>query len=78
MLTSDQLRYVFVVCHVHEGDQEGKLIGVYSSREKAEAARDRAVRQPGFRDHAEGFQIGCCEIDTETWITERFPSPIRD
>jgi len=56
MLTSDQLRYVFVVCHVHEGDQEGKLIGVYSSREKAEAARDRAVRQPGFEIMQKDFK----------------------
>ena len=64
---------VYVLVHLHAGDPEGKLIGVYSSLEKAEAARARAVLQPGFRDHPTGFQIGRGKLDEATWLTDRFP-----
>ena len=51
---------VFVVQHVHsaEGDPEDvKLIGVYSSREKARAAIKRLSRAPGFSEAGDGFHI---------------------
>jgi hypothetical protein len=44
---------VFLLWHVHTFDDEEedeKLIGVYSSRDKAEAAISRLKDQPGFVD----------------------------
>jgi hypothetical protein len=61
---------VFLLWHIHEiseAEEDSKLLGVYSSHEKAEAARDRAVRLPGFRDSPDAFEIGCCEIDRDEW-----------
>ena len=60
--------------HVHEfgdGDEDVKLIGIYSSKENAEAAIERVRNQPGFREHPGGFQISRCILDKDYW-TEGF------
>ena len=57
---------IYMLDHTHEfddGHDDTKLIGVFSTREKAEAALERVRDQPGFRSHPEGFFIGECEID---------------
>jgi len=52
---------VFVLEHSYElsetGEQKTKLIGVYSSRKKAEKAKERLVLQPGFKDFPDYFNI---------------------
>ena len=61
---------VFLLWHVHElprGEEDEKLIGVYSSRETAEDAKRRALSHPGFRGRPEGFQIDRYEIDQDHW-----------
>jgi hypothetical protein len=61
---------VFLLWHVRElpdGEEDSKLIGVYSSRQAADAARDRAVQLPGFRDLPDGFTIDSYEIDRDEW-----------
>ena len=48
---------VFVLQHVHsqeDGVEDVKFVGVYSSREKAEAAVARLSRLPGFADAPDG------------------------
>ncbi len=62
---------VFVLWHSREienGPSEGKLIGIYSSREKAEAAIARKLGYPGFKDFAEGFLIDPIELDSDVWF----------
>ncbi len=62
---------VFVLQHVHEregGDEDVKLIGVYSSREKAQAAVARLSRLPGFTDAAKGFHIDEYRVDQDHWV----------
>ncbi len=47
------MQRVFLVQHLHtmsEGREDLKAIGIYASREEAEAAVKRAAAQPGFRD----------------------------
>ena len=59
---------VFLLWHVHElegGDDDEKLIGVYSTHEKAEQARLRALARPGFCDSPEGFQICRYPVDED-------------
>ncbi|MFO0846276.1 MAG: hypothetical protein U0797_28525 [Gemmataceae bacterium] len=62
---------VFVLQHVHEregGDEDVKFIGVYSSREKAQAAAARLTLLPGFADAEEGFHIDEYRIDQDHWV----------
>ncbi|MBK6688343.1 MAG: hypothetical protein IPG45_27990 [Deltaproteobacteria bacterium] len=60
---------VFLLQHVYEPDgrEEIKLIGVYSTREKAEAARSRVSGQAGFRDYPEGLVISEQHLDRDSW-----------
>jgi hypothetical protein len=43
------------------------LIGVYSSKELAEAALVRTSKFRGFSDQIEGFEISPYEVDTDGW-----------
>jgi len=60
---------VFVLEHVHEfaecGHDDVKGIGIFTTRALAEAALERARRQPGFRDLPEGFVISEYELDSD-------------
>lgn len=57
--------HVFLLWHEH--DDDGKLIGVYSSEENAIAARGRAADKPGFAELPEGFTIDAYELDKDHW-----------
>ena len=61
---------VFVLQHVHsreDGVEDVKFIGVYSSREKAQAAVARLGRLPGFADAPDGFHIDEYRVDQDQW-----------
>lgn len=61
---------VFVLQHAHaleDGDEDIKFIGVYSSRENAEAAVTRISRESGFSDDPDGFHIDEYQIDRDHW-----------
>ena len=60
------LRTHDTIRHVH-GDEDEKLIGVYSTRENAEAATKRVAGKPGFADQPEGFEICPYELDVDHW-----------
>jgi homoserine kinase type II len=74
---------VYLVAHWHplpDNPSSSLTIGVYSSREKAEAAVKGLASQPGFRDFPDvledpsetgGFNIEECELD-RTWWQEGF------
>lgn len=66
---------VFILWHSHEIDSETdtKLIGVYKTREDAEATRNRLGSQPGFRDYPEGFEVHEYVLGRDGW-TEGFIS----
>jgi hypothetical protein len=62
---------VFVLQHVHtleDGTEDVKFIGVYSSREQADAAVARLVRQPGFSEAPEGFHVEEYRVDQDHWV----------
>jgi len=66
---------VFLLWHVHafaDGEEDEKLIGVYSSLGKAEEAIERLKGQPGFVDAPEGFGIYPYAVDKDTHWTEGF------
>jgi hypothetical protein len=48
--------------------EEGKMIGIYSSRELAEKTIERYMLLPGFREYsAECFNIDKVKLDEEHW-----------
>jgi hypothetical protein len=61
---------VFLLWHVHaldDGEEDKKLIGVYSTREEAEAAIERVKHQVGFVDALEGFGIDPYVVNEDHW-----------
>jgi hypothetical protein len=56
---------VFLLWHEH--DDDGKLIGVYSSEENAIAARARVASKPGFVELPERFTVAAYELDKDHW-----------
>ena len=62
---------VYVLQHVHSSDdgaEDVKFIGVYSSRENAQAAITRLAKAPGFTDAPAGFHIDEYQIDKDQWV----------
>ncbi|MBC8138705.1 MAG: hypothetical protein H8F28_22725 [Fibrella sp.] len=61
---------VFLLQHSYEDEgfcEEVKMIGVYASREKAQAAIERLRSQPGFRDRPDGFNTDEYKVDQDNW-----------
>ena len=61
---------VFPLWHVRQDDEHGddaKFIGVYSTKEAAEAAIARLSAQPGFREYPAGFHVDPYELDEDHW-----------
>ena len=60
---------VYVLEHVYELDEceEIKRIGVYTSTDDAEQARDRSSLLPGFCNHPDGFHISEYEVGRDHW-----------
>lgn len=70
------MKSVFLVQHSYEVGEDGlydetKLIGIYSSLDKAESIVERYKRLPGFRDYLDAFYISEHEIGKDNW-TEGF------
>jgi hypothetical protein len=62
---------VFILQHVHsreDGAEDVKFIGVYSSREKADAAVAHLSRLPGFADASDGFHVDEYRVDQDHWV----------
>lgn len=62
---------VFVLQHVHareDGAEDVKFIGVYSSRERADATAARLGRLPGFSEAPNGFHVDEYRVDQDHWV----------
>jgi hypothetical protein len=76
-MTSERLPKVFVLQHARpkeDGDEDVKLIGVYTSQAAAEAAIARLRKQPGFSEYPDDFHLDPYELDVDHW-TEGFGFP---
>jgi hypothetical protein len=65
------LMKIYVLQHVHptEDDAEDvKFVGVYSSRENAQAAIARLSQTPGFSEAPAGFHIDEYQLDKDQWV----------
>jgi hypothetical protein len=62
---------VYLLWHVHElaaGQDDEKLIGVYSSKDEANEALKRAKHLPGFCELPDGFVIAPYTLDEDYWL----------
>ena len=62
---------VYLLQHVHlleDGIEDVKIIGVYSSRETADAAIARLSRVAGFSEAATGFHVDEYQLDKDQWV----------
>jgi len=68
-------REVYVLHHVHEfeanNEEDVKLLGIFSSEEKAMKMVKKYKKMPGFKDHPEGFSVDKYIINKAEW-TEGF------
>ena len=53
--------------HDDPPETDDKLLGIYSSRERAMSRIERAKTNPGFRDYPDAFLIEECEVDRDEW-----------
>jgi hypothetical protein len=63
-------RSVYLLWHSHafpDGEIDDKLLGVYSSRERAMNRQPEAAKSPGFRDEPEGFTVSEYQLDDDHW-----------
>lgn len=61
---------VYLLYHIHEADEfeDSKLIGIYSSHELAEEAKERVKNKPGFIDFPDEFSIFPHELNRDGWV----------
>jgi hypothetical protein len=68
------MQYVYLVHHTHvisRNNEDVKLIGVFSSEEKAQEIVKKYENISGFKESKKGFNIDKYQIDAECW-TEGF------
>jgi len=60
---------VFLVQHAYylEEEEEIKIIGIYSTQDKAEEAIAKLRSQPGFQDTPKDFYIDTYTMDQDHW-----------
>jgi hypothetical protein len=67
---------LYVVCHfdqeTDDDNDEEKLIGVYSTKDRAQQAIDRLRDKPGFRDFPERWWIDEFILDKDSAWTDGF------
>ena len=57
----------YLLQHERHDTENVKVIGVYSSREAAEAAVERLRLALGFRDYPDGFSVDEYPLDVDHW-----------
>ncbi|MFP5213353.1 MAG: hypothetical protein ACLGPL_08240 [Acidobacteriota bacterium] len=66
----ESCKIVYLLQHTHEfgeSTEDVKIIGIYSSRTKAEAAIERLRLKPGFSETPDGFTIDEYDLDLDHW-----------
>jgi hypothetical protein len=60
---------VYILWHIRDGDEENaKLLGVFSSREKAADCQRRALLRSGFADFPDDFTVDEYELNVDQWL----------
>ncbi len=62
---------VYILWHTRVdafGCDNDKCLGVFSSLDNAEQAKQYALTQKGFKDHPDGFCVSEYTIDKQEWL----------
>ncbi len=64
-----EVKVVYLLQHSYENEEgsEVKILGVFSSKQNAEAAIDSMIRKPGFSSYPDGFHIDELILDSVFW-----------
>jgi hypothetical protein len=68
---TNKAKFVYILYHVRsKGDRylDTKIIGVYSLRKNAVAAKRSLINKPGFSSTKKGFYIGGYILDKTFWV----------
>lgn len=63
-------RQVYLLWHIHaleDGDPDEKLLGVYSTEDKANRRIASSMNLPGFRSSPDGFEVARYVVDRDEW-----------
>jgi hypothetical protein len=69
-MASQELQQVYLLWHTHgleDGEPDEKLLGVYSTEEKAARRMASARKLPGFREAPAGFEVARYVVDRDEW-----------
>jgi hypothetical protein len=68
-MASQELQEVYLLWHMHDldGESNDKLLGVYSTEEKATSRIASARKLPGFREAPDGFEVVRYDVDRDEW-----------
>ena len=70
-MASQELQQVYLLWHTREledGESDEKLLGVYSTEEKATSRIASARKLPGFREAPAGFEVAPYVVDRDEWV----------
>ena len=70
-MASQELQQVYLLWHTHEledGESSEKLLGAYSTEEKATSRIAAARKLPGFREAPAGFEVAPYVVDRDEWV----------
>ena len=67
-----KIKKVYMLYHRDEKDDD-KLIGFFSTREKADIEKEKYIKMKGFKDFPEGFKIKTLTIG-KSYYTKGFKS----
>jgi hypothetical protein len=71
-MNGDERQPVFLLWHMHDlgdGETDDKLLGVYSTRDRAERRQRQAIGLTGFAEAPEEFVIAEYAVDQDHWVT---------
>ena len=68
-----KIKKVYMLYHETERNNDGKLIGFFSTREKADIEKEKYIKMKGFKDFPEGFKIKTMTIG-KSYYTKGFTS----
>lgn len=69
-MASLEPQQVYLLWHTHEledGESDEKLLGVYSTEERATRRIASAMELPGFRESPGGFAVARYVVDRDQW-----------
>lgn len=66
MIRKDRL---YIVCHMYEINEheEARMIGIFSSVNKANEVIKKHKKLPGFKEYPDGFIVDTCKMEEEDW-----------